>query len=408
MTTRREFIQTVTTILGLHATGLAAAVSTAEKPLMGLQLQSTTRSEGVFEISLVLVEIPRPGKDEVVVRIEAAPINPSDMFSLFGSADMSTARVSGIAENTVLIADLPDNLLPSVAGRQDRTIVAGNEGAGIVIDAGSSDAAQALMGRTVAMREGAMYSQYRLVKAGRCLVLPEGTTPTEGASCFVNPLAALGMVETMRREGYTALVHTAAASNLGQMLNKLCINENIDLVNIVRKQEQVDLLKGIGARYVCNSSLSTFMEDLTEALVKTGATLAFDAVGGGDLAHQILTAMESAAIQSGKDVGPYGTTTRKQVYIYGGLDRSPTQLTRSYGVGWNVGAWLMPDFLQRIGEEAAQRMREKVAAEIKTTFASSYAREVSFAEVLQLEAISVYSKQSTGKKYLINPNKALR
>ena len=407
MNSRREFIQTLTALLSLHATGLTAAVVNPIRPLMGLQLRSTVKSEGVVVLSLMMVEIPPPGPDEVVVRIEAAPINPSDMYALFGPADPGTARVTGTGVNTVLTMDIPQERIAELAGRPDQSQTAGNEGAGIVISAGSAPTAQALLGRTVAMREGAMYSQYRLVRADRCLQLPEGTTPTEGASCFVNPLAVLGMVETMRREGHTALVHTAAASNLGQMLNRLCIKENIGLVNIVRRQAQVDLLHDFGADYVVNSSLPTFMEDLTDAIHVTGATLAFDAVGGGQLAHQILTAMERAALRTGNAASPYGTTTRKQVYIYGGLDRSPTYLTRGYGVAWNVGGWLMPDMLERIGKDAAQKMRERVASEIKTTFASTYIAEVSLTGVLQPEVISVYSRQSTGDKYLINPNKAL-
>ena len=237
--------------------------------------------------------------------------------------------------------------------------------------------------------------------------LPPGTTPAEGASCFVNPLTVLGMVETMRREGHTALVHTAAASNLGQMLQKLCTAEKVSLVNIVRKPEQEEILRGIGATHVCNSSSSSFMDDLTDALAATGATIAFDATGGGKLASQILTAMEAAAVRTMKEFSRYGSTTFKQVYIYGGLDRSPTELTRNYGMMWSLGGWLLTPFLQKIGPEAAQKLRERVAAEIKTTFASSYAKEISLAEALQLDSIAVYGQQATGKKYLINPSQGL-
>jgi NADPH:quinone reductase-like Zn-dependent oxidoreductase len=249
-----------------------------------------------------------------------------------------------------------------------------------------------------------MYAQFRAIKAAQCLVLPDGTTPAEGASCFVNPLTVLGMVGTMRLEGHTALVHTAAASNLGQMLHKVCMQESIGLVNIVRRPEQVDLLKALGARHVCNSSAATFMDELTEALVATGATLAFDAIGGGTLAGQILTCMERAANQAATGYSRYGSTIHKQVYIYGGLDRSPTTIIRNFGMAWGLGGWLLTAFLRRIGPEAAQQLRERVAAEIKTTFASQYTRTVSLAEALQLDAISVYSKQATGEKYLINPH----
>jgi NADPH2:quinone reductase len=300
--------------------------------------------------------------------------------------------------------------MKATAGRVGESMPVGNEGAGVVVDAGSSDAAQALMGKTVAVLGGAMYSQYRCVKAAQCLLLPEGTRPSEGASCFVNPLTALGMVETMRREGHSALVHTAAASNLGQMLNKLCAVDEIPLVNIVRKPEQEDILTAIGATWVCNSTSPSFMDDLTAALVATSATLAFDATGGGKLAGQILTAMEAAANAKASASGGaggysrYGSSTHKQVYIYGGLDRSPTEFNRNFGMAWGIGGWLLIPFLQKIGPEAAQRLQERVAAEVKTTFASSYARTISLAEALHLDAISGYGSQATGEKYLINPN----
>jgi NADPH2:quinone reductase len=283
----------------------------------------------------------------------------------------------------------------------------GNEGAGVVVSAGSSPAAQALLGKTVAVLGSAMYAQYRAIKALNCLVLPENTTPAEGASCFVNPLTAIGMVETMRREGHTALVHTAAASNLGQMLVKLCNAEGIGLVNVVRKPEQVALLSSIGARHVCNMSAPTFMDDLTNALVETGATLAFDAIGGGTQAGQILTCMERAASRGAKEYSRYGSTTHKQVYIYGGLDRGPTEFNRAFGMAWGIGGWLLTSFLQKVRPEAAQKLRERVTREIKTTFASTYTKEVSLAEALRLEEIAVYGKQATGEKYLINPNKGL-
>jgi NADPH:quinone reductase len=305
-------------------------------------------------------------------------------------------------------ASISPTVLKAMAGRLDQSLPVGNEGAGVVVQAGASPEAQALMGKTVAILGGAMYSQYRCIKAVQCLVLPPGTTPAEGASCFVNPLTALGMVETMRLEGHKALVHTAAASNLGQMLNKICIKDSVGLVNIVRKPEQVDVLKKIGATHVCDSSSPAFMDDLTAALVATGATVAFDAIGGGRLAGQILTAMEVAANKTAKEYSRYGSTTHKQVYIYGGLDRGPTEFSRTFGMAWSIGGWLLTPFLQKIGFAAAQKLRERVAAEIKTTFASTYTREVSLAEALRIEEIAVYGKQATGGKYLINPNKGLR
>jgi len=374
----------------------------------GLQLRSTVKKDGVLELSLATVPIPEPKPEEVIVRIDASPINPSDQGLLFAGADMSAAELSGTAENPVVRASLPPAALKAVQGRLDQSLPVGNEGAGVVVRAGASPAAQALIGKTVAILGGAMYAQYRCIKAVQCLVLPPGTTPAEGASCFVNPLTALGMVATMRAEGHTALVHTAAASNLGQMLNKICIKDNVGLVNIVRKAEHVAVLKAIGATHVCNSSAPSFMQDLTDALAATGATVAFDAIGGGRLAGQILTAMEVALSRTAKEYSRYGSTTHKQVYIYGGLDRGPTEFSRTFGMAWGIGGWLLTPFLQKIGFEAAQKLRERVAAEIKTTFASTYTKEVSLAEALRLEEIAVYARQATGEKYLIAPNKGLR
>ena len=371
------------------------------------QLRSTITNDGHLELSLVDIETPAPGPDEVVVRVEAAPINPSDLGLLLGPADMTKAEASGTADHPVVTAPIPEHLLPSVAARRGESLPAGNEGAGVVIEAGSDDAAQALLGKTVAVLGREMYSQYRLVKANQCLLLPEGTTPAEGASCFVNPLTVLGMLGTMRLEGHTALVHTAAASNLGQMLQKACIADGIELVNIVRKPEQVELLKSIGARHVCDSSEPSFISDLTEALAETGATLAFDATGGGQLASQILTCMEAAATADNPGFTRYGSTTHKQVYIYGGLETSPTELRRNYGMAWGLGGWLLTPFLERIGPEAGERLRQRVADEVTTTFASSYAKTISLAEVLDPDNIAVYNQRATGAKYLVNPNKDL-
>jgi NADPH:quinone reductase len=378
-----------------------------DKTRMMLQLRSLIRRSGELELSLANVAVPDPAPDEVVVRILASPINPSDLGLLFGAADMSTAKATGTAASPVVTARVPDRLMKGMAGRLDESMPVGNEGAGVVVNAGSSAAALALSGKTVAIIGGAMYAQYRCIKAAQCLVLPEGTTPAEGASCFVNPLTSLGMVETMRREGHSALVHTAAASNLGQMLNRICMKDGVSLVNIVRKQEQEDMLRALGATHVCSTSSPTFMQDLTQALVETGATIAFDATGGGKLAGQILTCMEAALNQTAKEYSRYGSTTHKQVYIYGRLDTNPTEFINNFGMAWGMGGWLLFPFLQKIGPAAAQKLRERVAAELKTTFASSYVKEVSLAEALQLDAISVYGKRATGGKYLINPNKGL-
>ena len=374
-------------------------------PTTALQLRSLVKRSGELELSLASVEIPRPSAEEVLVRIEAAPINPSDIGLLFAAADMGTAKLSGTPDRPVVTAPIPDGAMKGLAGRLDASLPVGNEGAGVVVAAGSSNAAQSLLNKTVAALGGAMYSQYRCLPADQCLELPEGATPADGASSFVNPLTALGMIETMRREGHTALVHTAAASNLGQMLNRICRQDRIGLVNIVRKQEQADLLIAMGAEHVCNAGSPNFLQDLTEALVATGATLAFDATGGGVLAGQILTCMEAGLNRNAKEYSRYGSTAHKQVYIYGGLDTGPSIFHRNFGMAWGIGGWLVFPFLQKIGPEAVLRLKQRVAAELKTTFASHYAGELSLAEALLPESIAFYGKRATGTKFLINPNK---
>jgi len=371
------------------------------------QLRSTVTSSGQLKLELAQIEVPAPASNEVLVRVEASPINPSDLGLLFGMADMSTAKASGTSDAPMITADIAPNILKTLTARLDQALPVGNEGGGVVVAAGDSELAQSMLGKTVGILGGAMYTQFRCVDAEQCLVMHEGTTSAEAASCFVNPLTALGMVETMKAEGHTALVHTAAASNLGQMLNKICIADGVQLVNIVRKQEQVDLLTAMGAQHVCNTSDDDFMQQLTDALVETGATIAFDATGGGPLTGQILTAMERAALTTTKEYSGYGSTTYKQVYIYGGLDRRPTEFNRAFGTAWGIGGWLLPPFLQKIGVEAAEALRQRVANEIKTTFASAYTAEVSLSEALTLEAITVYGKQATGEKYLINPSKGI-
>jgi NADPH2:quinone reductase len=373
----------------------------------GLQLRSLVKNDGELELSLIRVPIPTPGADEVLVRVEAAPLNPSDLGLLFAGADMTQASQRGTKEQPVVVARVPDGALKSMKARLGVSMPVGNEGAGVVVAAGSSEAAQALLGKTVAANAGAMYSQYRCVPAGQCLPLPADATPADGASCFVNPLTALGMVETMRSEGHSALVHTAAASNLGQMLNRICIKDGIALVNIVRSQEQVDLLRAMGAAHVCNSSSPTFLQDLTEALIATGATIAFDAIGGGKLASQILTCMEAALVRNATQYSRYGSPTHKQVYIYGVLGQGPIELNRSFGMAWGVAGWLVTYFLQKIGPAATQRLKDRIAAELKTTFASSYAGQISLREALDPASIAVYGKISTGRKYLINPNQGI-
>jgi NADPH:quinone reductase-like Zn-dependent oxidoreductase len=377
----------------------------ASQQTSGLQLRSLIKNSGELEISLLNVPTPEPKPDEVVVRVEATPINPSDFGLLTGAADLATAKASGTKDAPVITAKIPEAAMKSMAGRLDESMPVGNEGAGVVIATGSSDAAKALMGKTVSMIGGAMYAQYRTLRVNECMPLPAGTTAADGASWFVNPLTALGMTETMRREGHKALVHTAAASNLGQMLNKICLKDSIGLVNIVRSQEQADLLRKLGAKHVVDSSLPSFMEDLTQALTETGATIAFDAIGGGKLAGQILTAMEVAINKTAKAYSRYGSNVHKQVYIYGGLDTRPVELNRAFGMAWGVGGWLLFPFLMKIGPVDGQKLRERVVSELKTTFASHYTKVVSLQEALDLSNLAVYAKRATGEKFLINPNK---
>ena len=372
---------------------------------MPLQLRSLIRPDATLELSLAEVPMPEPASpDEVVVRVEAAPLNPSDLGLLFGGADMRQAQASGTAERPVVTAPVSAAVMAAMAARVGESMPVGNEGAGTVVAAGSSPAAQALLGRKVAALGGAMYSEYRAVPVGQCLPLPEGATTADGASCFVNPLTALGMVDTMRNEGHRALVHTVGASNLGQMLNRICLKDGVGLVNIVRKPEQAALLREQGAQHVVDSSSANFQAELTDAIAATGATIAFDAVGGGTLAGQILVAMEAALLrQPGQEYSRYGSTTHKQVYIYGSLDRGPIELARGFGMAWGVGGWLLFPFLQKVGPARVQQLKQRVADELTTTFASRYTKELTMAQALSLDAIAGYGKMATGEKVLVRP-----
>lgn len=373
------------------------------QPATGLQLRTLIRKSGELELSLVDTPVPEPKPGQIVVRVEATPINPSDLGLLTGPADLSTAKASGTKERPVVTATVPENFMRAVTARIDQSMAVGNEGAGTVVAAGAG--AQGLIGKKVAMLGGAMYANYRVLNASDVMVLPDDASAADGASCFVNPLTALAMVETMRMENHKALVHTAAASNLGQMLQKICINENVPLVNVVRSAGQDAILRDIGAKYVVNSTAPDFMARLTDALAETGATIAFDAIGGGKLASQLLTCMEAAANRTATEFSRYGSTTYKQVYIYGGLDMSPTELTRSFGFSWGLGGFLLTPFLQKIGPAGIQRLRSKVLSELKTTFASHYTKTISLAEALDLDTLKAYSRRATGEKYLIDPSR---
>ena len=374
-------------------------------PISYAQMLSTVTSNGELRLALTQVDMPTPGPDEVVIKIEATPINPSDLGVMFGWSTTTDASTSGSGKDSVLTAPVSPQGMQIMKARIDQSLPVGNEGAGSVVAAGDSELATSLMGKVVAVMGGGMYAEYRCVKANMCLPLLPGNTAKDGASSFINPLTALAMLETMRMEGHTALVHTAAASNLGQMLNRICIADGVELVNIVRKEEQAEILRGLGAKYIVNSSSDDFMSELTNAIHATGATLAFDATGGGTLASNILSAMEAAAARTPGAYSIYGSIKHKQVYLYGGLNTSETTLTRGYGMAWGVGGWLLPSFMARVGMKVVMGLQARVAKELTTTFASHYTNEVSLEEALQAETAGNYIAKATGEKFVICPQK---
>ena len=371
-------------------------------PTETIELRSTVTEDGRVTLAQRTSPIPELGDDQVLIRVEAAPINPSDLGMLFAGADVASA-VAADGELPAVALTLSDGALAAQGGRLGRPMPTGNEGGGTVIAAGAGDAAQALIGSVVGFLSGTAYAQYRVVPAAQCLVMGDGTTAAQAAAAFVNPLTALGMVETMRSEGHQGLVHTVGASNLGLMLNRICLDDDVPLVNIVRKSEHVSMLKDLGAQHVCNSSSEDFEAELTEALRATKATIAFDAIGGGDLATIILTCMEKVASEA-DEFSRYGSDTHKQVYIYGGLDRGPTTLRRTFGMSWSIGGWLLTPFLGKIGQEAADRLRQRVADEITTTFASDYGMRLSLDDVVNPESVKRYGRMATGDKALVEPH----
>lgn len=370
-----------------------------------LQLTSTVLPSGQLEIALVDQTLPPLGAHDVRIEVQATPINPSDIGLLFGAADLSTLRTLVDRPRPAVVADIPPHAMAGMASRLGQSLPVGNEGAGRVVEAGAAPEAQALLGRTVAMVGGGMYAQQRVLPASQCLALPDGTPAAAGASSFINPLTALGMVETMRREGHKALIHTAAASNLGQMLNRICQKDGVELVNIVRQPAQAKMLRDLGARHVCDSSSPSFETDLTEALAQTGATLAFDATGGGTLASQILACMENAIQREAKEYSRYGSNTHKQVYLYGNLNLGPTEIKRSFGMAWGVGGWLLFPSLNRFGAERTQALKQRVMDELQTTFASHYSDRISLHSVLDLPSIAGYTARATRSKFLIEPTR---
>jgi NADPH:quinone reductase-like Zn-dependent oxidoreductase len=381
--------------------GMRDADTTAV-PELGLELRSTVTDDGLVTLAVQRADIPAPGDDEVVVRVEAAPINPSDLGMLFGMADLAAATATDRDGLPAVTAPMSARVLAAQAGRLGTPMPVGNEGGGTVVAAGSSPAAQALLGKVVGFLSGNAYAQYRTLNAASCLPMTDGTDPIAAAAAFVNPLTALGMVETMREEGHTALVHTVGASNLGLMLNRICLADGVGLVNIVRKPEHVEQLRAEGAEHVCDSSADTFLDELTEALRSTGATIAFDAIGGGELASTLLSRMEKVASE-GDQFSRYGSDTHKQVYIYGGLDRGPTTLRRDFGMRWSIGGWLLTPFLMKLGQEGADRLRQRVADEITTTFASTYGIRLSLADAVDPDRVRRYGRMATGDKALVTP-----
>ena len=373
-------------------------------PEKGLQIRTLIKPEGELELSLAEVEIPTPGPTDIIIKVEATPINPSDLGLLVGAGDISTAVQSGTADRPVITAKVPEAGMRAMKARIGQSLPVGNEGAGTVVAAGESEAAQALLGKRVTGLGGEFYSEYRMLNVGQVMELPDGVTAEQGASCYVNPLTALSFVETMRNMGHESLVHTAAASNLGQMLNKICLKDGVPLVNIVRKEEQAEILRGIGAKHIVNSTSPTFMEDLIAALMETGATLGFDAIGGGPLAGQLLIAMEAAASRKMKEYSRYGSGQETQVFIYGRLDMSPTLVPPGVGFAWNLSGYLLTPFLQKAGKEVRARMYKRVIDELTTTFASHYTKRISLAEALNLDTLKAYDAKATGEKYLITPN----
>jgi NADPH:quinone reductase-like Zn-dependent oxidoreductase len=367
--------------------------------MRGLELHSTIGADGTLRIALNPVEVGEPGPDELIVRVEAAPINPSDLGLLLGPADIGTMRT----QDDALLFDIPPHRLRNVAARVGQPMPVGNEGAGTVIAAGRN--VSDWIGRRVGMIGGGMFAQYRKLPSHACVPLPEGASFADGAAMFVNPLTALGFVETMKMEGHTALVHTAAASNLGVMLNRVCLADGIALVNIVRSEAQADSLRAIGARHVVDSSTDDFQTVLTDAIAETGATIGFDAIGGGKMASHILNAMEAAASRNATSYSVYGSGSTKQVYIYGSLDTAPTILDRSFGFAWRLGGWLISPFLQKAGPEVGARLRKRVADELTTTFASRYTAVIGLAEALSPDVLGAYHRKATGEKYLIDPTR---
>ena len=367
---------------------------------MNREIRSTLSKSGTLSLEVINTPMPEPKAHEVVVEIHAAPINPSDVGVLFGLSNMITTDLIGTTANPKTI-NYPSAIVDHMKGRWDKALPSGNEGSGIVVSAGSD--MQHLIGKVVSLFGANCFSKYRCVPGLSCMVMNEGTTPDQAAASCVNPYTALGMVATMKMENHKAIINTAAASNLGQMLLKVCKADGIPLINIVRRQEQVDLLKSIGGEYVLNSSDDNFKSQLIDAISETKATLAFECIGGGDMAGQILEAMEKSLASKADTYSVYGTTTLKQVYIYGSLNQAPTTFSRSFGLYWSISGWLVTPIIQKLGVEGFMAMQKRVADEIDTTFKSDFHKSISLDEMCEPDHILEYVKAGSGKKYLVKP-----
>lgn len=367
-------------------------------PTSGKQLFTTLAADGTLTVEIEEVSVPDPTGNQVLVKMEAAPINPSDLAILTGAADLENAVYS----NGKFAATMPEPFNKASKARHGQKLPAGNEGAGTVVAAGDGAMAQGLVGQRVACVPGNAYSQYVLADAMMCMPLGDHSAEA-GASAFVNPMTALGFTECAKRDGQSAIVHTAAASNLGQMLIKICAEDGLDLVNIVRKSENVDMLKGKGAKYVVNSSDDDFMAQLRSAIDETGAFYGFDPIGGGQSVDTVFKAMEQVAVSKMSDYSRYGSDQKKQMFIYGRLDLGATILTPSYGFGWTLSGWLLTPFLQNAGMETVMRMRKRVLDNLTTTFASHYKTRVTLEEMLTKDAVIDYRAMKTGEKYLVTP-----
>ncbi|MFO1254244.1 MAG: zinc-binding dehydrogenase [Sphingomonadaceae bacterium] len=364
----------------------------------GKQLTTQLDADGTLTVQLNDKTWNEPKGNQVLVKVEASPINPSDLGLLFASADTENAEYSPGR----IVAQMPPPATRAFKARHGIALPAGNECAGIVVAAGEDPAAQALLGKRYACVPGSAYGDYAYADAEMGFAVDDSVSAEQAASSFVNPMTALGFVETMKMEGFTGIVHAAAASNLGQMLVKICLEDGIPLVNVVRSEAQVELLKGLGATHVLNMTDADYMPRLIDAIAETKAMIGFDPIGGGVVASQFLSAMEAAASR-GAAFSRYGSNAAKKVCIYGALDLGPTILNRAFGLTWDLSGWLLTPFMGKAGPEVVARMRARVMKDLTTTFASHYARKGNLEDMLTRDAVAMYNARRTGEKYLVTP-----